>query len=131
MTVLVVDDDFSVLRVAAAVLKRAGYEVVTASNAKSALAVCEEHHAQVAVVVSDVCMPGMSGFDLAKSICALERPIPVILMSGYWGDGALTAGVAAEIEAVGFLEKPFAASDLLRQVRLASAKMAATATAGG
>lgn len=96
--VLLVDDDGSVLLTLAIALRRRGHVVTMAGDANRALEYLkrEKFH----VVVSDVRMPGMNGFDLAREIHALPNPPRVVLTSAY-------SSIAAPTDlAEAFLQKP-------------------------
>jgi len=110
-TVLVVEDEETVRRLAAEVLRQAGYAVETASDGAGALRVLRERRDGVRLVLTDTVMPGMSGRELATRLSA-ERPgLKVIFMSGYVERGIEGAGGQA------FLEKPFTPHGLLAKVR--------------
>ncbi|HWO88526.1 MAG TPA: ATP-binding protein, partial [Gemmatimonadales bacterium] len=110
-TVLVVEDEDAVRRVAARVLRSRGYRVVTAANAEEAMQVAAAHDGPIDLLLSDVVMPGMSGTVLAERLVA-ERPgLKVLFMSGY---------TAEEIGSdVPLLSKPFTPDELLSEVRIA------------
>ena len=115
--VLVVDDEPIVLSLTVAILKRAGYETVIATNGREALMLCEEMKAELALILSDVNMPEMNGKELAESVARMSNPIPVILMSGYSTTGPLITGSAkGRPEVCGFIAKPFAPGNLLKAV---------------
>jgi two-component system cell cycle sensor histidine kinase/response regulator CckA len=114
-TILLVEDEDPVRKVAVDVLAREGYRVLEARNAGEALLLCERHPDRIHLLVSDVVMPQMSGPEVAQRI-ARERPgIKVICMSGYTDEkvfrhGILEAGFA-------FLPKPLTPDALLAKVR--------------
>ena len=108
-TILVVDDDEPVRILLTRILGSAGYEVLDAARSSGALTLLER--TPVALVISDVVMPGGSGIDLRRAIAASYPDLPVILVSGFSSEGpAEFAATAAKTE---FLQKPFAARDLL------------------
>ncbi len=112
-TVLVVEDDAAVRSASAVLLRRAGYTVIEAEQATTAL-----HRLAaggVDVVVSDVVMPGMHGATFARRVQALHPGIPVRLMSGYTDDEQLSQVVGTP--GIAFLAKPFTQAALLRAVR--------------
>ncbi len=116
-TVLLVEDETSILVMAAAMLERQGYKVLSASAPKEAIRLADEHKGKIDLLLTDVVMPEMNGWDLAKEILALCPDIRQLFMSGYTADviahhGALETGVH-------FLQKPFTARILLEKVRLA------------
>jgi two-component system cell cycle sensor histidine kinase/response regulator CckA len=103
---LVVEDDPVVRSMAARGLRDAGYTVFEAVHGREALELIRAHTGRLDVVVTDIGMPEMSGYDLARCLSE-ERPgIPIVLMSGY-GD--------PEPE-VPFLQKPFPPDVLVRKV---------------
>jgi two-component system, cell cycle sensor histidine kinase and response regulator CckA len=114
-TILLVDDEEIVLRMAGEVLTAAGNRVLAAADPERAITVCREHDGDIQLLLTDVVMPGMSGPRLAERIRALRPGIRVLFMSGYPDtvleeEGGLEAGAK-------LLEKPFAPSHLTRTVR--------------
>ena len=120
-TLLLVDDEPPVRRVAARVLARAGWSVIEADCAETALE-CARDAGDVALVVSDVIMPGLDGHGLVRAL-RLEQPdLPAILVSGYVEDGVRRS---LEAEAISFLSKPYALAELtglVERVMLAAAE---------
>jgi two-component system, cell cycle sensor histidine kinase and response regulator CckA len=114
-TVLLVEDDDQVRAVACGILRRSGYRVLEASNAGEALLVCEQHSAQIDLLVTDAVLPKMSGRQLAIRLTPLRPGMKVLLMSGYtdqalFQHGALESGVA-------YLQKPLTPETLTLKVR--------------
>jgi DNA-binding NtrC family response regulator len=104
-TVLVVDDDASILNAVSAFLERQ-YNVLTAANGKEALQQSKDFKSEIHLLLSDFQMPEMSGVELATEI-TLQRPkIKVLLMSGFPG------GMLVLNEGWHFLAKPFIPSQL-------------------
>ena len=81
MMILLVEDNENARAVSGIVLEDAGYEVVEAKDGRQALEVLEANPA-VALVFSDIQMPGMSGIDLANTLGARNHGPPVVLTSG-------------------------------------------------
>jgi CheY-like chemotaxis protein len=79
--VLVVDDDPDVLEIAVMLVENLGYRTVPATNAHDALRMVMVDSFDA--VFTDVVMPGMNGFQLAKRIHAIKPALPVICVSGY------------------------------------------------
>jgi len=105
-TILVVDDDASVLTLVTGILSDCGYNILTASTGAKGLQQSREFKGEIDLLLSDFQMPGMSGVDLATAITH-ERPrLKVLLMSGF------TDGMLVLNEGWHFLEKPFVASQL-------------------
>ncbi|APH59356.1 Sensory transduction protein kinase [Granulibacter bethesdensis] len=108
ISVLLVEDDGGVRDVILAGLSGRGFVVAAAESGESALEVLREHGG-FDVVISDICMPGMSGFDLRQKVMALYPDTYCILISGY------TDCVS---EPVPILRKPFRLSQLEDRIRL-------------
>ncbi|MBI2767486.1 MAG: response regulator [Chloroflexi bacterium] len=113
--ILVVDDDDPVRVMLARLLKTQGYSVLQSADAAQARTVLESQRADL--VISDVVMPGESGIELRRAIAQRWPELPVVLMSGYSADGP--AEFAARTPATFFVQKPFAAEELLAIVERA------------
>ena len=113
-TVLVVDDDVSVLQVAAKVLRRDGYEVLEAGGGEEALAVAESRGGKIDLLLTDVVMPGMGGRELSEAMGARYAAVPVLFMSAYTEDEVILRGV--RVADVHFIQKPFTVAGLRDKV---------------
>jgi PAS domain S-box-containing protein len=113
-TVLVVEDEDPVRRLTCRILAGSGYECLEASGGEEALRLYGEHRDRVALLLSDVVMPGMSGQELAERIASQGPRPPVLFMSGYSDEPALPRD---HPEGGTLLHKPFTAEALLRSVR--------------
>jgi CheY-like chemotaxis protein len=111
-TILVVDDDPAVLRLAATVLERAGHRVMRATNGLEALFVYESYASHLDLVLSDVDMPELDGLELAARIHAIHPNSRILLMSG-----CLPSRLETAAERLPLLNKPFLPQDLLAAVR--------------
>jgi two-component system cell cycle sensor histidine kinase/response regulator CckA len=113
-TVLLVEDEETVRRIAERVLVRGGYDVLTAAEGAEAMALSRQHSGTIQVLVTDLVMPRMNGSDLARRLMA-ERPgIRVLFISGYDRDAARTSGPLEP--GTDFIEKPFSPEVLLERV---------------
>jgi two-component system, cell cycle sensor histidine kinase and response regulator CckA len=113
-TILLVDDEDGVRQLVCAVLKSNGYDVLEASNGGAALAAYDKNGHKIDMVLTDVVMPQMNGFDLGRELAARAPGLKVLYMSGYRdnpGEGATGQEVRA------FLYKPFTPDGLLNKVR--------------
>jgi two-component system cell cycle sensor histidine kinase/response regulator CckA len=90
-TVLVVEDDPALLRVTTRVLRSGGYTVYGAADGHAAIAMLDKHGASLAVVVSDIAMPGPSGYDVAKHAARVAPETKVLLTSGNPGARAVAS----------------------------------------
>jgi PAS domain S-box-containing protein len=113
-TILLVEDEEMVRKLAREVLQRNGYTVLEASNGGEALLTCEQHQGPIHMMITDVVMPQMSGRQLVERLTPLCPHMKVMYMSGYTDNAILHAGLAPD-EA--FLQKPFMPDGLLRKVR--------------
>jgi CheY-like chemotaxis protein len=114
--ILVVEDDESNREMYATFLEIAGYWVLGASSGAEGLVTARRYHPHV--VVTDVSMPGMDGWSLAKALRANERTedIGIIAVSGWRKDDVLArAAEDAQVDVV--LTKPCLPDDLLREIR--------------
>ena len=111
-TILVVDDEPGVLDLVKTILQRQGYRVLTASSGPKALDTCERHGA-VDLLLTDVMMPEMSGFELVRGMRDLHPDLPVLYMTGGMIGGFATDEVDSRCN---LLKKPFNSRTLLRTV---------------
>jgi signal transduction histidine kinase/ActR/RegA family two-component response regulator len=109
-TVLLVDDQPEIRMMVGEFLKMLGHEVICAEDGRAALAIASSHAANIDLLLSDVMMPHMDGFELATRIREEHPGIAVLLMSGYTG-GAL-AKRGKDLGDVPFLPKPFSMRQL-------------------
>jgi PAS domain S-box-containing protein len=114
-TVLLVEDDTSVLKLARQILDRLDYIVLTASTPGEAMVLTEKHSGEIHLLITDVIMPEMNGRDLAERLQSLYPHIKPIFMSGYTADVIARHGVLDE--GVNYLQKPFSKTDLAKMVR--------------
>ncbi len=113
-TILLVDDEDGVRQLVSAVLKSHGYDVLEASNGGTALATYEKNGHKIDMVLTDVVMPQMNGFDLVRELAHRAPTLKVLFMSGYRDNpGEAAAGEAPRA----FLHKPFTPDSLLSKVR--------------
>jgi len=117
--VLIVDDDALLREYLGEVLRHAGHDTVDAGTSAQALRVIEERGADIALVLLDIEMPGMSGLELAGLLRG-ETSLPFMFLSA--SDDALSARAAADAGAVGYLVKPIDAARLLPAFQAALAR---------
>jgi signal transduction histidine kinase len=107
-TLLVVEDEAPVRHTLAHILADLNYQTLTASSAENALELHAAHAGEVALVLTDLVMPGMGGLGLVRVLRERESRVPVVMMSGYVADSAKTG-----VEGVcGWVEKPVTARRL-------------------
>ena len=114
-TILLVEDEEQVRRLAGRVLERAGFVVVEAGDAEAALRRANRHPGTIHLLVVDMMLPGLSGRELAAQL-AIHRPaVKVLYISGTADDAIGRHQVLAP--GTEFLQKPFALDQLVRKVR--------------
>ena len=115
-TILLVEDDDDVRRVAGRSLRSQGYQVHEAADGPEAMAAWQTHGAKVDLVLTDMVMPGgMSGLELAEALRGLKPGLKAIVTSGYSDQMAL-AGLPRNLD-VTYLPKPFTTKALAELVR--------------
>jgi two-component system cell cycle sensor histidine kinase/response regulator CckA len=114
-TVLVVDDEASVLALARTILWRAGFNVLDASGPAEALNISASHPTPIQVLLTDVLMPEMSGFDLAVQLQAERPEIKVLYMSGFT-DTVLLESTGKTLSGLPLIRKPFTAHRLVTAI---------------
>ena len=116
-TVLVVEDDPFIRKLARQMLGELGYTGLEAASSTEALALAERHGAAIRVLLTDVIMPEMNGRDLAARVAQLCPDIRTVFMSGY-AAGIVSAGGVLE-PGFSFLQKPFSVRALAAALRQA------------
>jgi PAS domain S-box-containing protein len=114
-TVLVVEDEDAVRRLAERILRSAGYTVLAAASGGDALVLCEKQGEAIDLLLTDVVMPQMSGKELAERLAKTSPKLRVLYMSGYTDNAIVHHGVLDP--GTRFIGKPFAAAELTRKVR--------------
>ena len=119
-TVLLVEDDEMLLKMAKIILERLGYTVLAAGTPGEAIRLAGEHAGDIHLLVTDVVMPEMSGGDLQRRLSALWPGMKYLFMSGYTANVIAHRGILDE--GVHFLQKPFHMEVLATKVREALEK---------
>jgi len=114
-TILLAEDETSVLSLAVRILEDAGYSVLTAKDGKDAIRVFEEHADKIKLVVIDVIMPVMGGKEAMERILELHPDLPHIFTSGYTDNVVHTNFI--QKEGISLIRKPFEPEILLLKVR--------------
>ncbi len=114
-TVLLVEDEDSLLNLGKAILQRLGYTVLTANTPMAAIQLAQEHAGEIHLLITDVVMPEMNGRELAQRLSSLRPAMPCLYMSGYTADVIVHHGVLDT--GIHFIQKPFSIGDLARAIR--------------
>jgi two-component system cell cycle sensor histidine kinase/response regulator CckA len=130
-TILLVEDDEAVRRLARLILERTGYRVVDAANPKEALRLVDQFEGRIDLLVSDLIMPDLDGAPLFERLARVYPKLQVLYISGYADEAVVRHGVI--VEGTPFLQKPFtplALSAKIREVLDAPRAMSKTTPAG-
>ena len=114
-SILIVEDEEPLLNVLSALLKSKGYRVFVAQDGYEAVSTYEEHYREIAVVVSDLGLPKMTGQDAFLRMKSVNPRIKVIFGTGYLDPELKTELLS--MGARGFLSKPYSQDELLKRIR--------------
>ena len=114
-TILLVEDEPSVLELAQRTLQQLGYNVLPCASPDEALRTFGEYQDRVQLLVTDLVMPRMNGKDLAKRITARQPGVSVLFTSGYGENIIAKQGIIDD--GIHFLGKPYRPQELARRVR--------------
>ena len=114
-TIVLVEDDTSLLHLASLMLERVGYKVLTASAPFEAIKAVREYVGKIDLLITDVIMPKMNGKDLAEELVSIVPSLKCLFMSGYSDHIIAHHGVLDK--GVNFMKKPFTTRILAAKVR--------------
>ena len=114
-TILLVEDEPSILYLSKRMLESMGYRVLAAATPGEAMRLAEENCGEIHLLMTDVIMPEMNGRDLARRLLSLYPDLRRLFMSGYTADIIAHHGVLDE--GVYFIQKPFSRAELSTKVR--------------
>ncbi len=114
-TILVVDDESPVRELAVQILQRYGYQVVAADCGEAALEIFQSRQGGIDLVILDLGMPGMGGFNCLRELLKTDPSVRVLIASGYSVDGSVKE--CLESGAAGYIAKPYRLKDLLAKIR--------------
>jgi two-component system OmpR family response regulator len=110
LPVLLVDDEPQVRSLIRAILSKQGFQILEAADGERALSTVEALHGEIAIMIGDYSMPGLTGGTLAKLVRGQFPAIPILLVSS-------AASACDCLSGDAFLAKPFIPSDLVDAVR--------------
>jgi PAS domain S-box-containing protein len=114
-TILVVDDEASILTITSQTLQAFGYRVLTATDGADAVAIYAQHRNQIAVVLTDMAMPVMDGPATIHALIRMNPAIKIIAASGFNANGGAAKASGAGVKH--FLNKPYTAGTLLKTLQ--------------
>jgi len=114
-TILLVEDEPALRELSRGCLQSSGYVVLEAQDGNTAIQIANEHDGPIYLLLTDLVMPGLNGYDLAEHLSRLRPNMRVLYMSGYTNDLITQQGVMKP--GTTLLEKPFSVASLLMKVR--------------
>ncbi|MEG2527920.1 MAG: response regulator transcription factor [Mucinivorans sp.] len=121
-TILIVDDEIDLLEILAFNLQKAGYEILTASSGAEALTVIEAHpQSNIALMLLDVMMSGMDGFELARKIRKKGILTPIVFLTAKDSENDILTGF--EVGADDYIAKPFSIRQVVARVKAVTARV--------
>lgn len=112
---MVVEDDMMIRDLLKRILERFGYTVLLASHGGEALTISERHEESIDLMITDVVMPQMNGYEIAEWFAEVRPEMSVLYMSGY--DEEMVANQGPVDGAIRFIQKPFVPTDVANKVR--------------
>ncbi|MDZ4165225.1 MAG: response regulator, partial [Smithellaceae bacterium] len=114
-TILLVDDEKSILEITGEILTMSGYRVITAESGEEALEIYQREKGAIHLVVLDLIMPGMGGHECLLALVKINPLVKVMITSGYTAQ--ITTQTAIKSGAARFINKPYQYDSLLEEVR--------------
>jgi len=114
-TILLVEDEESLLETATTMLRELGYNVLPADGPLSAIRLAEEHNAPIHLMMTDVIMPDMNARELQRYLSDLQPKMKCLFMSGYTANVIAHQGILDE--GLHFINKPFSIQGLAAKLR--------------
>ncbi len=114
-TILLVEDEHSILATLKMFLKTLGYTVLAAESSEAALKIASDHTKVIDLLLTDVVMPGINGRELAEKLESCYPNLKILYMSGYTADVIAQRGILADN--MNFISKPISRNALARKVR--------------
>ena len=115
-TILVIDDEASILTITRQTLQAFGYKVLTANDGAEAVAVYAENKQEIAVVLTDMMMPVMDGSSVIRVLTRINPAIKILAASGLSANGSGHHVLDPRVKH--FLTKPYTAETLLKTLRM-------------
>lgn len=114
-TVLLVEDEDMVRKLASELLAESGYTVLEANGGEAAIHLGKEHKARIDLLITDVVMPKLSGKEVAEQLQAIHPETRVLFMSGYTDEAIVHHGIVDS--GIAFIQKPFSERALAQKIR--------------
>jgi CheY-like chemotaxis protein len=112
-TILIADDEVEIAQLGKIMLSRYGYQILLAQDGQEAVEIFRDHAEEVSVVILDLTMPKLNGWEAMREISGIKPTTRFIISSGY-GDGFPRDDAPQDVQ---YLHKPFRMSDLVSTVQ--------------
>ncbi|MBF0359787.1 MAG: response regulator [Oligoflexia bacterium] len=112
--ILLVEDEPTILKLVSKLLKDTGHNVITANTPANALLLVSQYKGEINLLITDIIMPGMNGYEMTKKIQTLYPNLKCLFISGYAVD-YISKQCVIENE-INFIQKPFLPKDLINKV---------------
>ena len=106
-SILAVDDELDIVNLIKQSLDMRGFKVCTFTNALAALEHFKSNSRYYDIVISDIRMPGMNGYEFVKQVKKIDSQVKIILMSSFERDDNNLLDVLPDVKIDTFLQKPF------------------------
>lgn len=113
--ILIIDDEEGILEVASRSLARAGLKTLRATNGQEGIDLYRQHLHEVDLIVLDMFMPGLSGFDMLAMLTGINPDVRILVTSGSINEA--TKENLLSMGAVGFIAKPYTPYELIETIR--------------
>jgi len=114
-TILIVDDEESIREMAGMMLRRMGFDTLTAENGEHGLEVYRQHQSEIIAVLLDMTMPKLDGKGCFRELRRINKDVRVILSSGYNEEDATSRFAGQGLS--GFIQKPYSPKDLREKIQ--------------
>jgi len=114
-TILLVEDEDTILQSISALLKGYGYKIITAIDGQIALKAFQEHRSEISLIIMDIGLPKKSGWEAFQEIRAIDNNIKVLIATGYLDPTIKSEKLMGTVN--GFISKPYDPDQMLRTIR--------------
>ncbi len=114
-TLLLVDDEETILDVCREFLEQAKYKVLTANAPDDAIHIAGQYSGKIHLLITDIVMPVMNGLELAETLRSIRPDIKCIFISGYPPETIFTTDIVKKN--INFVTKPFRLKDFAEKIR--------------
>ncbi len=114
-TILIIEDEESVRELIVNILSQHGYETLCAENEEEALNIWEKYNEKINLVLTDIVIPGTSGWEIAKKLIESKPKLKILYMTGY-AENIISKYMTLEGN-IPFLQKPFTSNELLLKIQ--------------